>query len=30
VYAEQLRLAQETLDADLDGRAQGRSSAVVR
>ncbi|WP_323095341.1 VOC family protein [Intrasporangium sp. YIM S08009] len=30
VYAEQMRVAQETLDAELSGRARGRSSAVVR
>ncbi|HWV75892.1 MAG TPA: VOC family protein [Isoptericola sp.] len=29
-YAEQMRVAQETLDAELSGRAQGRSSAPVR
>ena len=29
VYAEQMRVAQETLDAELSGRAQGRSSAPV-
>lgn len=30
VHAEQMRLAQETLDAELSGRAIGRSSAPVR
>ncbi|MEU8797523.1 VOC family protein [Spirillospora sp. NPDC048819] len=30
VYAEQMRVAQETLDAELSGRARGRSSAPVR
>lgn len=30
VYAEQMRVAQATLDAELTGRAQGRSSAPVR
>lgn len=30
VYAEQMRVAQETLDAELSGRAQGRSSAPRR
>jgi PhnB protein len=30
VYAEQMRDAQATLDAELAGRAQGRSSAPVR
>lgn len=29
-YAEQMRVAQETLDAELSGRTQGRSSAPVR
>ena len=29
VYAEQMRVAQATLDAELAGRAEGRSSAVV-
>jgi uncharacterized glyoxalase superfamily protein PhnB len=28
VYADQMRVAQETLDAELAGRSQGRSSAV--
>ena len=30
VYAEQMRVAQATLDAELSGRTQGRSSAPVR
>lgn len=30
VYAEQMRVAQETFDAEMTGRAQGRSSAPVR
>ena len=30
VYAEGMRVAQETLDAELSGRGQGRSSAPVR
>ena len=30
VYAEQMQVAQETLDAELSGRARGRSSAVIR
>lgn len=30
VYAEQMRVAQETLDAELSGRDQGRSSAPTR
>ncbi|MGW0043709.1 hypothetical protein [Rhodococcus sp. NPDC003348] len=30
VHAEQMRVAQATLDAELSGRAQGRSSAPVR
>lgn len=30
VYADQMRVAQETLDAELSGRAQGRSSAPIR
>jgi PhnB protein len=30
VYAEGMRVAQETLDAELSGRRQGRSSAPVR
>ncbi|MFJ2754330.1 VOC family protein [Nocardioides sp. NPDC087217] len=30
VHAEQMRVAQMTLDAELSGRAQGRSSAPVR
>lgn len=30
VYAEQMRVAQETLDAELSGRGHGRSSAPVR
>ncbi|GAB3168388.1 hypothetical protein GCM10027059_30970 [Myceligenerans halotolerans] len=30
VYTEQMRVAQETLDAELSGRAQGRGSAPVR
>ncbi|GAA4102076.1 VOC family protein [Nocardioides kongjuensis] len=29
-YAELMRVAQETLDAELSGRAEGRSSAPVR
>ena len=29
-YAQQMRLAQETLDAELSGRERGRSSAPVR
>ncbi len=29
-YREQMRSAQETLDAELSGRARGRASAVVR
>ncbi|MFK3676661.1 VOC family protein [Microbacterium sp. NPDC090218] len=29
-YADQMRVAQETLDAELSGRAQGRSSAPLR
>lgn len=29
-YAEQMRVAQETLDAELSGRSQGRSSAPVQ
>ena len=29
VYAESMRVAQQTLDAELSGRAQGRSSAPV-
>lgn len=29
-YADQMRVAQETLDAELSGRAQGRSSAPMR
>lgn len=29
-YADQMRVAQETLDAELSGRAQGRSSAPTR
>ncbi|WP_166980898.1 VOC family protein [Paramicrobacterium fandaimingii] len=29
-YAEQMRVAQETLDAELSGRTQGRSSAPTR
>lgn len=29
-YAEQMRVAQETLDAELSGQAHGRSSAPVR
>ncbi|MFE3441529.1 VOC family protein [Nocardia sp. NPDC059180] len=30
VYAEQMKVAQATLDAELSGRTQGRSSAPVR
>ncbi|MEU3072930.1 VOC family protein [Streptomyces laurentii] len=30
VYAESMRVAQETLDAELAGRSQGRASAPVR
>lgn len=30
VYAENMRIAQETLDAELSGRPRGRSSAPVR
>ncbi|MFD1814369.1 VOC family protein [Rhodococcus gannanensis] len=30
VYSEQMRVAQATLDAELSGRTQGRSSAPVR
>jgi hypothetical protein len=30
VYAEQMRVAQETYDAEMTGRAEGRSSAPVR
>ncbi|MGX1115723.1 hypothetical protein RKD37_001086 [Streptomyces ambofaciens] len=30
VYAEAMRVAQETLDAELSGRRHGRSSAPVR
>ncbi|MEU4385025.1 VOC family protein [Promicromonospora sp. NPDC023805] len=30
VYAEQMRVAQETFDAEMTGQAQGRSSAPVR
>lgn len=30
VYAEQMRVAQETFDVEMTGRAQGRSSAPVR
>lgn len=30
VYAEQMRVAQETFDAEMTGRTQGRSSAPVR
>ncbi|WP_277211791.1 VOC family protein [Isoptericola croceus] len=30
VYVDQMRVAQETLDAELSGRAQGRSSAPIR
>lgn len=30
VYAEQMRIAQETFDAEMTGRAEGRSSAPIR
>jgi uncharacterized glyoxalase superfamily protein PhnB len=30
VYADSMRVAQETLDAELSGRSEGRSSAPVR
>lgn len=30
VYAESMRVAQETLDAELSGRPHGRSSAPVK
>jgi PhnB protein len=30
VYAETMRVAQETLDAELSGRRQGRSSSPVK
>jgi PhnB protein len=30
VYAEQMRVAQETFDAEMTGRTEGRSSAPIR